>query len=855
MFDIGSFSKCIRDNLKERKFGKERADEIIKEFETRAKNHQANGKTESEAGFHAAREVFDNMSIERAERVRRTSASLAAQADGIKRIREGVDEINVNVWGKDAKARGSRGAAAVVAIKAMMSPDVRAKGNNVFTLSETMMKTAMAVWDNETGKLDNILVGKFGVQKGKAHMDNLIFEAYGKKTGDDSASELAAGWRKANSFQIQEFRAAGGSIRELENYIPQPRLNAAKMAKNPDAFIQDYVNSIDWNRTRRPDGTPVAVKDREEFARQAYMTQAYDGANKIDLMQQRGSGRAKGNKLDQNRVVHIKDPESWLNLQKKYGDGSVYDVLHSHMADLAHTTAMVKVFGPNPDMMVKSLAEAAKGILTNEKKVSPRELAKFDGKIKEINDLYTVVARKNPLNPESRKAHVFLTAQNLTTAAFLQGSSIVSAVTDPIITGFQKAVSGSSFQSGMGLYARAAATDTKNMRQVMLRSGFIYDSSINHQYATQRFEQNMNAGQHVSRRVADVTLRANGMTHLTNAAQVRTVGERMAFMAETLDTPYDKHKLKDLFKRYGISEADWDSVRRLTPRDVGGGVKFLEPIDLMRRGQAGDRDLFYKMQHMLIEDSRMGVVMSTPEAAVTLRGASRPDTWSGLILASWSMFKSFPLQYMNNILRYTMTIDSQAGRASYLAGSLAATTLAGYFALQLREMSQGRTLASFTDEDGSFNETVLVKSMMKGGGLGFLGDVVFGLAEEGGASVENFLAGPPSALLADASLAFVINPATLGYQWIEGEITEDEFYEKWSTGLVKTARKYTPGQRLPYTEQLLSHMFWNKLERAVDPQWDSKIRRRVGNTKELYGNKYYWDPREPAPDFSQFREE
>ena len=854
MLDIISFSNCIRKNLKDRRYGKERADEIIKDFENRAAAYAADGKTTADAGALAARDIFDNLSLEKTEKLKRTAATLAAHVDGLDRIRSGIDEINTALFGGDAKGRGSRGKAAIVALKSMLSPDPRAaKGFNVFTLTENLMKTAMAVWDNETGRLDTILVGALGRQKGKAHLDNMIYEAFGKKSGDDSARELMQGWKKANEYQLQEFRAAGGSIRELENYIPQPKLNRAKMARNEDQFVKDYAQAIDWSRTRRPDGSLIPESEREDFAREAFTTQVFDGANKIDVMQQRGSGSAKGNRMDRNRVVHIKDADSWLKLHSTYGDGTIYDVLQSHMADLAHATAMVKVLGPNPDMMIKTLTRAAEKILQSEKKVSAREVAIYNGKAKEVQELYEIVARKNPLNTESVKAHAFLTAQNLTTAAFLQASSIVSAVTDPIVTGLQKAWTGSSMQAGFGLYAKAAVLSPNEMRKIALRSGFIYDSSINHQYATMRFEQNLSAGQHVSRRVADVVLRANGMTHFTNAAQVRTIGERMAFMAETLNIPFEKHKLKPLFEKYGISASEWDGLRGMAAFEPQKGVKLLRPLDVMKRGGAGDADLSKKLMHMLTEDSRMGVVMSTPEAAATLRGATRPDTWSGLILANWSMFKSFPLQYFNNIMRHAMTIDSQAGRMGYLASTLAATTLAGYAATQLGQIKDGRTPAQLVGDDGSVNEMLIVKSMLKGGGLGFVGDIVAGVAED--RSLEGFLAGPPASLLAEGGFSLLANPALEFYKAAEGDITYEEAADKSAAQVVRFARRYIPGQRLPYTDQLLSHMFWNRLERSFDPKWEDKVRRRDNNLRELYGNKYYFDPRDSEPDFSKFTEE
>ena len=74
MLNQVSFVQCMQDGLKERGFGKKRIKEITDQFEERARFYSESGKSDDMAATLAQRDVFDNMSREQTERLKRSAA-------------------------------------------------------------------------------------------------------------------------------------------------------------------------------------------------------------------------------------------------------------------------------------------------------------------------------------------------------------------------------------------------------------------------------------------------------------------------------------------------------------------------------------------------------------------------------------------------------------------------------------------------------------------------------------------------------------------------------------------------------------------------------------------------------------
>lgn len=847
MLDLKYFSKCIRDNLKDKRYGKERADEIINDFETRARAHMVNGKNETDAAAIAMRETFDNISKVAVEKAKRASKQLAVQASVRDRVAKGMN-LDVSLFTKtDEKgkkvASGSRGKALAHAVMSMVAPDKRFGGISYEAKRDLTVRQLYALFGDA---LEPIRKGAFGVQHGKAHLPNVVHEVLGRRTGDKAAEAVAKAFQRIDDLGVDLFNQSGGSLTKLKNYFPQPARNIAKILKGGEnKFVNMHLNELDWNKTRWPDGTAIAPANRERFLREVYKTKSSDGANKIDDTKMRGQGRAMGNLLDQHRLLHYKDGDAWMRVHEAYGDGNVLDIINHHISDAAHHIAAVDTFGPNPDMGFKNMIAAAKKA-AYDNKLSLAETKEMESILtNKVQPMFNINMRKNPLNTEGLMANTTTAITNVLSSAYLGGASIPAFFGDhatAMVIQRANGVRWSALANGLNTYVKAMTTDAKFQRRIAAQTGWIREQDVMSINGAERYNPLITMGDKYSRKFADTVMRASLNTVHTTNARWKVQSEFMGFMNDLRNTEFDKLPLKNVMEKYGITADDWNALRQnvqtYSPRK---DVEFLAPIKVLDTNLKNKQQLYEKFQGMILEESQTAVPTSRTESRVTLKGDTRPDTLIGVLLHSFSTFKNFPVSYFTIMSRQAMTMPSAKGRIGFIASMAAATTVAGLFAVQTKELQKGRTAIPLLDEDGKVNMKLLGKAFATGGGAGIWGDFLWGNVNQYGQGPQDVVGGPLIDIFGDVT--------DLAFGDIMGYATEGEDYDSKSLErLVALGRKVQPGQNLWYTELIFQRMFWDNIENIVDPDVAAKRRRKERKRENEYGNQYWWHLGENLPE-------
>lgn len=515
---------------------------------------------------------------------------------------------------------------------------------------------------------------------------------------------------------------------------------------------------------------------------------------------------------------------------------------------MAHKTAMVETFGPNPEMAYNNIVAQAK-VAAKAAGVPMSEInemtALLGGK---VQTMFEMANRANPMNPESTMALVSGTMSNLTTAAVLGKAVFASIFGDQATTAAVRKLNGLPMFKGMNFYLDSLLTDRAGAAEIATSSGFIYEASINQMYSVERFNRSWNIPQALSRRTADTVLRASGMTATTTAARWRAQGELMAHWSRTANMSFNETPYVHMLKRYGVTEKEWDAFRSMKPHEPKPGVKLLRPIDILKSdsGFKGDKTAaFRKLQNLVLSESRGMVPDSTMEAAVSLKGANRPDTLPGLILHSFGTFKNFPMTYMQMYAQYAMSIPSTQGRMGFIAGLTVATTISGAIAAQLGEIQSGRDPLPM--DDGRF----LLKAFLKGGGAGIYGDFLFSSANQFGGGPTETVAGPQVGIFGDAAGMFL---REAGSMYEAGSFTD--YDSNIAPEMVDLAKRYLPGSNLWWAQPVTQKAFWEVMEEAADPEVSEKRRRKMRKQETTFGNGYFWPPGETLPDRApQFSEE
>lgn len=833
MFTPQDFVTCVQDNLKKRGFHHKRVKELTDDFEARAEAYRQLGMDTVKASTLAMKDVFDNITRARLESAKRTAKMISVQAENIARVNKAMD-APVSLFLVDGKP-GSKGVAVARGAISKIEDDPRIPGLSYSGVKETVRGQLYAIFGDV---LDKVGKGAFGVQRGKAHLPNIVREIKGENTGDVSAREFAQAWLKVQNLTVDLFNEAGGSMRKLQNYIPQSQ-NAVKLVQAGEArWLEVHMKALDWNNMRWPDGSLIPAREREAVLKQVYKTLTSDGANKIDVKAFRGRGRAVGNMLEQHRFLHYKDAQSWLDVHEEFGDGNVFDVFVRHIEDMSHKIALVETFGPNPEMAALNLASIVR---KKASELSPKDQADAEAVMKnKFQPMFETIMRENPMDPHSRTGALVTGTANVLTAAQLGSASFLAIPGDFVQSAAVRALNNMGLFDGIGFYVKSLASDPKFMRQIATQSGFVMDEAVMATYSQTRFTGVATVGPAVSRRISEAVMRASLLSGHTRSARWAVQAEFMGLMHRSRNTAFADLPFRQVMERYGITAAEWDAMRTVPAWAPRKDVEFLRPIDVLQSGRNNAQALYRKFQGMIYEEARKMVPEATIEGAVTLKDTTRPDTLVGSLLYSFAMYKNFPVSFAMIYGRLGMTAPSVKGRLGFYAGLGAGMTLVGALGTQLREVSRGR------DPLPMDNAAFLGKAFLSGGALSIWGDFLFSGVNEYNRGPQDIAAGPLVSFLGDTT------DLVLGdvFQWADtvGSLGDKEFKSNTLTKAVEWARRYTPGTSVWWARLALERQVFDRLQEIADPKAYQKRRRQMAKRRRDYGQDYWWAPGQRTPD-------
>lgn len=834
MLNSIDFRQCVKDNLKDKRYEHKRIDALLTAFDARVAFHKTTGVDDLEANLLGMKDLFDNLTVEAQERAKRTSKQLAITLDNNERLLQ-ASKVTTSIFLFDGK-RGSKGVSVARAAISRIESDPRFKGLSYATMLETTRGQLYAVFGDVLAKLGK---GVFGRQKGAAHLPNIIREAKGIDTGDQSAKDFARAWMKIQDLAVDMFNEAGGSMRRLANYIPNPSFSPAKAHK---AGRQRYIDmhleegTLDWGSMRWPDGTTIDVADRADMLGKVYDTKVTDGANKIADTAFRGNGRAVGNQLELHRFLHYKDPDKWLAVHETFGDGTVFDVFTLHINDMSRNIALVKAFGPNPQMGFQNLMLSVRKTAAA---LSPQDQADAEAVMKNVaQPMFELVMRENPMDPNSGLGNAVVTTSNLMTSALLGSASFLAIPGDFMQTAMVRGINHMNPFGGTEAYVRALTGDI-DAQSIATQSGFVMDQVVASTYAATRFTGLATHGPEITRRIADATIRASLLSGHTGAARWATQAEFMGLLARSRSKPFAELPFSHVLERYGIDAEAWDAFRTRVPvNKPANGVEFLRPVDILSTDIANKQALYDAFQGAIFEESRHMVPEATMEATISLKDTSRPDTLPGAILHSFAMFKNFPVSFMMIYGRLGMTSPHALGRLGFYAGLGVGMTMVGALGTQMREMAKGR------DPIPMDNAAFWGKSFLSGGALSIWGDFLFSGVNAFGQGPQDVVGGPITALLGDTTqLAFGDV-----FQWADTVGSLDgEFKSTTAAKFVEYLRRYTPGTSVWWARLALERQVWDRLQEVADPQAYRKRKAQMARQKKNVGNEYWWKPGDRAP--------
>lgn len=692
---------------------------------------------------------------------------------------------------------------------------------------------------------------------GRAHMDNVVREAFGQDTGDKAAKALAEAWSGTADLSRQMFNAAGGAIGKLENWgLPQMHDPVVVRRAGKAAWVEAVAPRLD--RSKMIDAATGAVFTDARLKAvlgEVWETIASGGANKVKPGERVGKSALAAQRAEQRFLV-FRSADDWMAYQKQFGEGDPFQTMMGHLDDMARDIAQMQILGPNPRHQFEWLADFAR------REGALEEMAGVEGAAQRAEGMVLEAERMMAhfTGDLNMPVNVGLSNASAGVRSFLTGTMLGSAVLGEIGSGvvfgkMARSFTGLSRVGDMGELMRLITDPAE--RAIARRTGFVIeqatDGFVRGSHDNLRLmtvgakaEGRLNA---FARRLPAATIRLQGLTGFVAARKRAFRFELMGALhdakAKTLaDLGRGDAKEKVLARwldARGFTEADWTIMRAAPAFEPRPGAAFLKPDDIAQP------DLALRLSEAIDMETRLVSPETTLEAR-SLFVTARPGTIWGEIQRSASMFKGFTAT-LTTLYAQEMALQARAqgGNAMANLAGLAAEavillTIGGAVTMQLREMVKGNDPKPM-DEPKFWGA-----ALAQGGGLGIAGDFLYAAEARNGKTAPIAAYGPSGQLASDAWGLTGGNVLEVAGGLSDGEdLGEAVEGARIGRETARFAGNYNSLSSLWWSRAAFSRLVTDNLQRALDPEAEEAFRRRARRMERETGQGQWWPQGQNAP--------
>lgn len=451
----------------------------------------------------------------------------------------------------------------------------------------------------------------FGLFENVDGVRAIIKEIHGEDSGNPAAKAGAKIWAKVAADARERFNAAGGDVGQLEDWgAPQhhsqvrvaragrdewlqslplkERLKAKALDTPPppdwarDTWVSNILPLLKREKYVNEDGRPMTDAQVTDFLKEAWLTIASGGANKLTPGQFKGGGM-RANRGNAARQIHFKDADSYIQYQGNFGEKSLYEVLTSHIENISKDIALVENLGPNAELAMRYFREDAvqKATLAN-----PAHTKSIRAHALRSERLFDVVSGKTQPVVSERMARNFDRMRNVLMSARL-GGAVISSLPDEATLHLTAYINNLPHMRIVANELAAMNPLNKMEERVANRAGLglnTYISSLN------RFGQD-GFGASFTRKLANTVMRVQGLNAITEARR-RAFGVTMMSALGRIAQDHESlgkldPKDKTILESKGVTDEEFQVWRAAEHEDWGNGNNtMLTPDSIYRMADA-----------------------------------------------------------------------------------------------------------------------------------------------------------------------------------------------------------------------------------------------------------------------------
>lgn len=663
---------------------------------------------------------------------------------------------------------------------------------------------------------------------GKNSMD-YVKESFGIDSGNPLAKKAWKEVESARKEMIDHFNRKGGDVAPLANYRNPQAMYAYSIArkggKDGEVFIHDMMQWVDRSEYVNPDGTMMDDAQMKAFLKEAFVTLKTDGANKP--IGQGGGASSVANRMKAHRQIHYKSPEAYMASMQKYGAGNLDDQIRGSIDSMAGDIALVEKFGPNA---IHEFNQSYADAVSKTGKTDTLLKSAFDSLSGQTSVQNVAVA------------HWFGEVRAAMVASRL-GSMLISQLADSATAQAVTRSLNIPTSELMGWLGKMTDSDAREMARL---HGLGLESALNHisrftsDASTSGFFgkaatvvptiQGANLWTRTWRQAFGVMLEAKLGDMATKYADWTSVpeGDRLRLEAFGIkDTDFAIWKLAQPTEFKGSKILGPDAIERIPTADLRQALG----LKSNAQAEAARQEAAMRLVSFTVEQSHQAVLQPGALSQAVLAGER--GNWIGEIGKTLTQFKSFPMAFIRQMV--IERADFQAAGYNpwvFRAKMLGVTTVLGGMALVLNDVLSGKDPRKIWDSN---DKAVAMKfgyqAMMKGGGLGFAGDLID--------TFKNTSENPWQAagILGPVGGYVVGSVAPTAVHGISALATQDEkAIKQFNKSAYDSIKGITPGQNLWFIKGVLHNVLLDDAQELASPGYKDRARQRAMQNN---GNQYW----------------
>ncbi|MGX4758548.1 hypothetical protein [Acinetobacter baumannii] len=272
-------------------------------------------------------------------------------------------------------------------------------------------------------------------------------------------------------------------------------------------------------------------------------------------------------------------------------------------------------------------------------------------------------------------------------------------------------------------------------------------------------------------------------------------------------------QLDDEFNQYQTNLNDRQQKRQLVIDRINSGID----ADKKALAKKIRDEVASQLQAHLLDEQGMAVIEAGLRERTWMQVGAK-GTITGEVVKGLMQFKSFSASFLMRQGSRTLAQEGLKGKAAYGVPLFVTMTLLGGLVVQLRELLNGNDPQTIYDSsDPKKASSFFLRSVVAGGGLPVLGDILVAGADTSGRDANSFVSGP---LGSDFTSLLGLTVGNLT-QYNEGKDTN------FGNEAFKFVKGKIPAQNLWYTKAAINRLVFDEIQDTIAPGYREKALRKA----------------------------